>query len=209
MEHHDQCAFDDRPQVGLLGRAIDAIAGAGATARTGLRYGSLIVLVTLVAGAGRFGMRELLNGFSRRVESDLRNDFLAHLLRLDATFHGSTRTGDLMSRATNDTQAVRMAVGPAIMYLANTVVTTVFALAVMLHYNVRLTLFSLGPLLLLPHPEPAEVMAEVRDRATLKRIGLPSAFMPHAGSRDYLVSRYGLSQQAICEAVRTAVAVAR
>jgi ATP-binding cassette subfamily B protein len=134
----------------LLGRAIDALAQPAATERSGLIYAALIVAVTIVSGAARFGMRQLLNGISRRAEIDLRDQFLEHLLHLDAGFYGSTRTGDLMSRATNDTQAVRMAMGPGVMYLANTVVTAAFALAVMVSYSLRLTLVSLIPLALLP-----------------------------------------------------------
>jgi ATP-binding cassette subfamily B protein len=134
----------------LLGRAIDALAQPAATERSGLIYAALIVAVTIVSGAARFGMRQLLNGISRRAEIDLRDQFLEHLLHLDAGFYGSTRTGDLMSRATNDTQAVRMAIGPGVMYLANTVVTAAFALAVMVSYSLRLTLVSLIPLALLP-----------------------------------------------------------
>jgi ATP-binding cassette subfamily B multidrug efflux pump len=95
-------------------------------------------------------MRELLNGISRRIEADLRNNFFRHLLRLDATFYGSTRTGDLMSRATNDTFAVRMAVGPAVMYTVNTAITFVFALTLMLWISPRLTLYAMIPMLLLP-----------------------------------------------------------
>src|SRR5690606_25677999 len=105
---------------------------------------------TMVGGAARFGMRQILNGLSRRVETDLRDHFFAHLMRLDASFYGATRTGDLMSRATNDTQAVRMAIGPGIMYLVNTLVSTVFSFAWMLRYSVSLTLVALIPMLLLP-----------------------------------------------------------
>ncbi|MFW6079505.1 MAG: ABC transporter transmembrane domain-containing protein, partial [Gemmatimonadota bacterium] len=115
----------------LLGRAIDALERPDATVRMVLVYAGLVVLVALLGGAARYGMRELLNGLSRRVETDLRDDFFDHLLRLDASFYGGIRTGDLMSRATNDVQAVRQAVGPAVMYLVNTVVMTVFALALM------------------------------------------------------------------------------
>ena len=105
-------------------------------------YAGLIVATAFVAGAARYGMRELLNGMSRRIECDLRNDFFVHLLRLDATFYGRTRTGDLMSRATNDTLAVRMAVGPAVMYTANTIVGFVFSLSLMIWISPRLTLLS-------------------------------------------------------------------
>jgi ATP-binding cassette subfamily B multidrug efflux pump len=113
-------------------------------------YAAMIVLVALIGGAFRYGMREFLNGISRRIETDLRDDFFRHLMRLDATFYGSTRTGDLMSRATNDTLAVRMAAGPAIMYSVNTVASFAFALAFMLWISPRLTLYAMIPMLALP-----------------------------------------------------------
>jgi ATP-binding cassette subfamily B protein len=113
-------------------------------------YAGMIVLVSLIGGAFRYGMRELLNGISRRIETDLRDDFFRHLLRLDATFYGSTRTGDLMTRATNDTLAVRMAAGPAIMYSVNTVASFLFALAFMVWISPKLTLFAMTPMLVLP-----------------------------------------------------------
>ncbi len=113
-------------------------------------YALLIVAAALLGGAARYGMREILNGISRRIECDLREDFFEHLLRLDAGFYGTVRTGDLMSRATNDTLAVRMVAGPAIMYSVNTAVSFVFALALMIWLSPRLTLFALIPLVLLP-----------------------------------------------------------
>lgn len=131
-------------------QGIDALGAPGATPAVPLRYALLIVGVALVGGAARYGMRELLNGISRRVEYDLRNDFFRHLLRLDAGFYGGMQTGDLMSRATNDIQAVRMAAGPAYMYLVNTAVVSVFALALMFWIDVRLTLLALIPMVLLP-----------------------------------------------------------
>lgn len=134
----------------LVGVAVDALEWPDITARVVLLYAAAVVGVALLSGAARYGMRELLNGISRRVETDLRNRFFEHLLRLDASFHGTKRTGDLMSRATNDTQAVRMAAGPAVMYLVNTVVMTAFALALMIRVSPRLTLVTLVPMLLLP-----------------------------------------------------------
>ena len=134
----------------VLGRAIDALAQQGITSARIFAYAGLIVGLALLAGAARYGMRELLNGMSRRVENDLRDAFFDQLLRLDATFYGATRTGDLMSRATNDISAVRMAVGPAVMYLVNTAFSTSFALFFMLGISPRLTLLSLLPLLLMP-----------------------------------------------------------
>jgi ATP-binding cassette subfamily B protein len=134
----------------LTGLAIDELADPGVTARRVAGFAGLIVVAAAVGGAFRFGMRQLLNGVSRRIEADLRNDFFQHLLRLDATFYGSTRTGDLMSRATNDTLAVRMAAGPAIMYTINTVASFVFALALMLIVSPRLTAYVMLPMIALP-----------------------------------------------------------
>ncbi len=113
-------------------------------------YAVLIVGAALLGGAGRYGMRELLNGVSRRMEVDLRHAFFRHLLRLDASFYARTRTGDLMSRATNDTQAVRQAAGPAVMYAVNTLVGFVLAVAAMLWISPRLTALAMIPMVLLP-----------------------------------------------------------
>jgi ATP-binding cassette subfamily B multidrug efflux pump len=114
------------------------------------RLAGLLVGAALLGGAARFGMRQLLNSMSRRMEADLRNDFFRHLVRLDPTFYGSVRTGDLMSRATNDTLAVRMAVGPAVMYTVNTLVGFVFAVSFMLLISPRLTMYAMIPMVILP-----------------------------------------------------------
>jgi ATP-binding cassette subfamily B multidrug efflux pump len=113
-------------------------------------YALLVVAAAILGGTAKYGMRELLNGLSRRIECDLRNDFFSHLLRLDASFYGGTRTGDLMARATNDTQAVRMATGPAIMYSVNTLVSFLLALGFMVWISPRLTLYALIPMVVLP-----------------------------------------------------------
>ncbi|MDZ7780484.1 MAG: ABC transporter ATP-binding protein [Gemmatimonadota bacterium] len=134
----------------LLKLAIDGIGDPEVTRARITGLAGLIVLVALIGGAFRYGMRELLNGISRRMEADLRNDFFGHLLRLDPSFYGRTRTGDLMSRATNDTLAVRMAVGPAVMYTVNTVVTFTLTLGLMIWMSPRLTLYAVLPLLALP-----------------------------------------------------------
>ena len=133
----------------LLGRAIDAMAAASPF-RVLLEQAGLLMAAAVAGGAARFGMRQLLNSVSRRIENNLRDDLFDQLLRLDAAFYARMPTGELMSRMTNDTQAVRMAIGPGIMYLANTLVVTILAIAVMVRYNSTLTLISLGPLLFLP-----------------------------------------------------------
>jgi ATP-binding cassette subfamily B multidrug efflux pump len=133
----------------LLRRAIDAI-GAGAPLGTIWKLSGLIVLAAIVGGAFRYGMRELINGVSRWIEYDIRNDLFTHLETLDTAYFAQTRTGDIMARLTNDLSAVRMAVGPAVMYLANTITGALFALVFMLRIDVRLTLLALVPLLVLP-----------------------------------------------------------
>lgn len=134
----------------ILKLAIDALEDPEVARQDIVTYAALVVAVALVGGAARYGMRELLNGISRRVECDLREDFFRHLLRLDTSFYGSHRTGDIMSRATNDTLAVRQAAGPAVMYSVNTTVMSVLALGLMIWISPRLTLLALGPMIFLP-----------------------------------------------------------
>ncbi|HVX39831.1 MAG TPA: ABC transporter ATP-binding protein [Gemmatimonadaceae bacterium] len=133
----------------LLRRALDGIR-AGAPLRSIWLLGAAMIGVTLVGGFGRFLMRKLLNSVSRWMEYDLRNDLFTHLEGVDPTYYARMRTGDLMARLTNDLSAVRMAAGPAIMYLTNTVAGGAFALAFMLHISARLTLIAAVPMALLP-----------------------------------------------------------
>src|SRR6478672_304946 len=118
----------------FLRRALDDIRS-GAPLRVIWVLAALMVGISIVGGALRYWMRELLNGVSRWIEYDLRNDLFAKLETLDASFYGRFRTGDLMARLTNDLSAVRMAVGPAIMYLTNTVAGGAFALFFMLRID--------------------------------------------------------------------------
>jgi len=133
----------------LLRRGIDAI-GNNAPLSAAWQLAGLIVGVAIVGGVLRYWMRELMNGVSRRIEYDLRNDLFTHLETLDAGYFSRTRTGDIMARLTNDLGAVRMAVGPAVMYLANTITGALFALYFMLRIDVTLTLLVLLPLMVLP-----------------------------------------------------------
>ena len=130
--------------------AIDGLADPDVGQRRITLYALLVVGTALLGGTARYGMRELVNGVSRRIEVDLRDHFFRHLLTLDASFYDRNRTGDLMSRATNDTQAVRQAAGPAVMYAVNTAVGFLLAIAVMLWISPRLTGFTMIPMLLLP-----------------------------------------------------------
>jgi ATP-binding cassette subfamily B multidrug efflux pump len=133
----------------LLGIAVDATRPGNPLHRAAWPAAAM-VLVALLAGALRYWMREMINGVSRYIEHDLRNDLFHHLTTLDAGFFGRIRTGELMARLTNDLSAVRMAVGPAIMYLTNTMVGGIFALAFMLRIDVTLTVLALLPMALLP-----------------------------------------------------------
>jgi len=115
----------------------------GAKLRT---YAVLVLGLALVGGLFRFLMRRIIVGVSRHLEYDLRNDFFARLQTLSPAYYHAHRTGDLMSRATNDLNAVRMMAGPAVMYAANTIIVFVVALALMVGINPRLTAFALIPL---------------------------------------------------------------
>jgi len=133
----------------FLRRALDGIR-AGVALRNIWLLALAMVSVSLVAGALRYWMRDLLNGVSRWIEYDLRNALYVALERLDPSYYARTRTGDLMARLTNDVSAVRMAVGPAIMYLTNTIAGGAFALFFMLRIDARLTAIAVLPMLLLP-----------------------------------------------------------
>ncbi len=118
----------------------------GVTAAKLGRY-ALMYFGIALAGAGfRFWMRRHVIGVSRAIEFDLRNDLFAHLQRLPAGYYHEHRTGEIMSRATNDVAAVRMMVGPGILYLFNTVAVATASIAFMLRISPRLTLYTLIPL---------------------------------------------------------------
>ena len=104
----------------------------------------------LAGGVARYGMRELLNSGSRRVETDLRDHLYRHLQRMSAEFYDRYPTGDVMARTTNDLLAVRMVAGPALMYLVDTTIRALLIAPAMLAISPRLTLLALVPLLGLP-----------------------------------------------------------
>ena len=133
----------------LLSIGIDSM-GKGASQRVVWEVAAAIIATAVVVGTMRYGMRQLMNGLSRRIEYDLRGILFEHLESLDAPFYAQTRTGDIMARLTNDLGAVRMAAGPAIMYLVNTIASGLFALVFMLRIDPRLTVFALLPMLALP-----------------------------------------------------------
>ncbi|HEY7189350.1 MAG TPA: ABC transporter ATP-binding protein [Vicinamibacterales bacterium] len=129
----------------VLRYAIDDLQ-AGLTLTKVRLYGAAILGLAIVGGVFRFLMRRIIIGASREFEYDLRNDFFAALQRMHLGYFQRTRTGDLMSRATNDLSAVRMMIGPAVMYSANTALTFVVALILMWSIHPRLTAVALIPL---------------------------------------------------------------
>jgi ATP-binding cassette subfamily B multidrug efflux pump len=129
----------------VIRRAIDDL-NLGVTRHKLLTYSALLLAVAGTKAIFQFLTRWILIGVSREIEFDLRNDLFTHLERLSYSFYQRTRTGDIMARATNDLNAVRMLAGPGIMYSANTVVFTAGALVFMLSISPRLTLFAFLPL---------------------------------------------------------------
>jgi ATP-binding cassette, subfamily B, multidrug efflux pump len=109
-----------------------------------------LLATALAGGVARYGMRELLNSGSRRVETDLRDRLYQHLQRMSAEFYDRFPTGDVMARTTNDLLAVRMVAGPALMYMVDTSIRTLLIAPAMLAISPRLTLLAFLPLLGLP-----------------------------------------------------------
>jgi ATP-binding cassette subfamily B protein len=129
----------------VLQLAVDDLS-TGVTSTKLVLYAAVLLVIAGLAGYFRYQMRRIIISASRGVEYDLRNDFFAHLERLPVSFFQENRTGDLMSRATNDLSSVRMMIGPAVMYLANTIITAVVSLFLMFSLDVSLTLIVLAPL---------------------------------------------------------------
>ena len=105
----------------------------------------LILLYAVIQGVFRFLMRNTMIGISRKIEYEIRNDFFQHLQTLEQSFYDTNRTGDRMSRATNDLNAVRMVLGPGIMYSFNTVILFGASLYYMIGINPILTALAMAP----------------------------------------------------------------
>jgi ATP-binding cassette subfamily B protein len=130
----------------VLGMAIDALQKGRPTREAILLFACLLVAISLVKGIFLYSQRWILIGISREIEFDLRNDLFRKLEQQDSGFYQRYRTGDIMARMTNDLSAVRMLLGPAIMYSANTVLFTVGALFFLLRISPWLTLVALAPM---------------------------------------------------------------
>jgi ATP-binding cassette subfamily B multidrug efflux pump len=129
----------------VVGGAIDDLRlhlSTAVIARSGLK----LLGIALVSGIFLYITRQVIIGASREIEFDLRNDLFAHLETQPPSFYQQHRTGDIMARSTNDLNAVRQLLGPAIMYSANTIVFTAAALPYMIRLSPRLTMFAFVPL---------------------------------------------------------------
>jgi ATP-binding cassette, subfamily B, multidrug efflux pump len=111
-----------------------------------LNYSALLLLVSIISGIFLFATRRTIIDASRHVEYDLRNNFLKHIQSLSLRYFQNTSTGDIMAHATNDMSAVRMFVGPAVMYSANTIFTFTIIVSIMFTIHPWLTLLSLLPM---------------------------------------------------------------
>ena len=136
----------------LLGALLPVAIGAGVDALTHgfkllivVRFAALLVLLSSGKGLFMFWMRVILVSMSRDVEYDIRNDLYAHLVRLSPDFYSRWRTGDIMARATNDLNAVRMMLGPGIMYWTETMFTFLFAITIMVWVDWKLAIMALLP----------------------------------------------------------------
>ncbi|MBM3744660.1 MAG: ABC transporter ATP-binding protein [Acidobacteria bacterium] len=124
---------------------VDVIAQ-GFNLRALLLFCGVLLGMSALKSLAQYWMRVILIGVSRHIEYDLRNDLYDHLITLSGDFFGRTRTGDIMARATSDLNAVRMMLGPGIMYCLETAATFVLAIAVMASVDWMLTLAALAPL---------------------------------------------------------------
>ena len=129
----------------VLKYAVDDL-NAGVTRSKLAFYAAALLGIACVGGVFRYLMRQILIGASRDIEFDVRNAFFARLQLMPVGYYQARRTGDLMSRATNDLNAVRMMIGPAIMYSANTILVFIVAIVLMVSLDARLTLMALVPL---------------------------------------------------------------
>ena len=118
----------------------------GVTTQKLLKYALAVIAVFVAKGIFQFLTRWIVIGISRDIEFDLRNDLFAHLERLSHSYYQRNRTGDIMARATNDLNAVRNLLGPAIMYSANTIVFTALAVSYMFKISPKLTMYAFLPL---------------------------------------------------------------
>ncbi len=129
----------------VIKKAVDLIAEDGVSAHSLLQQAGLILLIALSIVFLRYVWRLLIFGHSRRVEEDLRNRLYGHLQTLSQSFYQRMKTGDIMARAINDLNAVRMATGMGLVALVDGIVLGIAAVGFMISIDLRLTLISLIP----------------------------------------------------------------
>jgi len=122
-----------------------------ATSSILLNYALLIVGTSIVAGVFRYLIRQSIIVVSREIEYDLRGDFWEHIQKLPLKYFQNNSTGNIMSHATNDINAVRGFIGPAVMYSIDTVIRLVIVVAIMISLNLALTIYALLPLPILSY----------------------------------------------------------
>ena len=128
----------------MIREAVDSLTASFDIGRI-VEFAALLIGLTAVKSLFQYWMRVIIIGISRDVEFDLRNDLFASLIRLTSGFYARFRTGDVMARATNDLNSVRLMLGPGIMYTADTVLTALLAIMVMAWFDWRLTAVALLP----------------------------------------------------------------
>src|SRR5437588_7969489 len=126
----------------IVGNAVNELAKA-ITRSVLVRYSLLLVGASAIEGLFLYLQRWIIIGASRRIEYEMRNDFFAHLERMPLRYYHGQRTGDLMSRATNDLSSVRMLIGPAVMYTASSLLVVTGAFIMMMRIDKRMALVSL------------------------------------------------------------------
>lgn len=129
----------------VIKKAVDLLTTGIATRALLLRQGAIIVALALMIGLFRYIWRYLIFGHSRKVEEGLRNILYAHLQTLSPSFYHRTKTGDLMARAINDINAIRMATGMGMVALTDGLILGMAAIGFMISINIKLTLISLIP----------------------------------------------------------------
>jgi ATP-binding cassette subfamily B multidrug efflux pump len=136
-----------------------------------LFFALLIFGVAFFAGILRFAQRRIIQGVARQMEFHLRADFFLHLQKLSAAYYDDVRTGDLMTRATSDLNAIRMVLSSAVMYTADAIVFFGLALTIMLRIDTTLTL-----IVLLPYPVLAILIRSLGKRLHAHYEGIQEAF---------------------------------
>jgi ATP-binding cassette subfamily B multidrug efflux pump len=189
----------------VLKFAIDDLARA-VTRQKLITYATLILAVSCVRALFLFLMRRIIIGASREIEYDIRNDFFARLQQMPLAYYQARRTGDLMSRATNDLNAVRMMIGPAVMYSASTILVFAVAIILMSSIDARLTLVALIPLPLVSvsvkyfgsaiHRRFEAIQAQLADLSAIVQEALAGVRVVRAYNQEqYEIERFSAANQ--------------